>query len=248
MDPHLLNAALAYGRAGWPVMPLAGAEMHGGEMKCSCHWRETCVSPAKHPRTKQGLYDASTDEETIRGWFRSFRTLNIGVRTGIVCDVVDVDEESKTGGDGYESLMAITCHERSGDRDADVLAVWPGPVVRTGHGWHLFLKPQHHSNRAKLMTGIDYRGDGGYIVAPPSVHVTGQRYEWLRKGPMADEPTPWLNILMHPPRCPFVVVRKRSTKVCNVASTHDHGDPLDLVGYFRWVSGIDQMIAGDAGI
>jgi hypothetical protein len=217
-----------------------------GENKCSCHWRDTCVSPAKHPRTTKGLYDASTDEPVIRGWFRSFRNMNIGIRTGVVCDVVDVDRESKTGGNGYDSLMALTRHEPSGDEDADVLAVWLGPVVRTGNGYHLFIRPQQESNRAKMMPGVDYRGDGGYIVASPSRHLNGTQYEWLRKGPMLEDAPPWLALLLHPPTCPYVIVRKRSTKVCGVVASHEHGEPTDLVGYFSWTSGVDRMVAGEA--
>jgi hypothetical protein len=218
----------------------------GGVNKCSCHWRDVCVSPAKHPRTANGLYDASTDETVILGWLKSFRNMNLGIRTGIVCDVVDVDLESKTGGSGYDSLTAITHREPSGDRDADILAIWPGPVVRTGNGWHLFLKPLHTANRAKMMPGVDYRGDGGYIVAPPSIHLNGTRYEWLRKGPMpesTDLPV-WLWLLLNPPTCPYIIQRPRSTKVCKGIASHEHGEPTDLDGYFRWTSGVDLMIGG----
>lgn len=242
-DPHMLNAALAYARAGWPVLPLAGKQP--GEEKCSCHWRDTCVSPAKHPRTKTGLYDASTLESTIRGWFHGFKVMNIGIRTGVVCDVVDVDLESKAGGNGYESLMYVTQHDPSGDSDADVLAVWPGPVVKTGNGWHLYLRPTGGSNRAHLMPGIDYRGDGGYVVAAPSVHVTGRPYAWLRKGALPIEPTPWLSVLLHQPQCPYVDPARRSKKPCHGESSHRHEPTIQDPEGFAWVSGVDRLARGE---
>lgn len=212
MDAAIRDAALRYAAAGWPIMPLAGAERYGSEWKCSCHWRDTCISPAKHPRTTQGLYDASTDPAVIEGWFRAFRTLNIGLRTGVQCDVLDVDAG------GLDSLIAWTKFPAAGTPDEIALALWPGPVARTGKGYHFYLKPQHTSNRAGLLAGLDYRGDGGYVVAPPSLHVNGTRYEWLKKGRLTDAPE-WLVALLYPATCSFVL---RSGRVCGGTGTHKH--------------------------
>lgn len=140
--------------------------------------------------------------------------------------------------------MAITRTTPSGDRDADILGIWPGAVAKTGHGWHLFLKPQHRSNRAKLMAGIDYRGDGGYIVAAPSTHVTGRHYEWLRKGAMPEEAPRWLQVLLHQPSCPYVDPKRRSKKPCGVQASHQH-EPTITDPVVVWESGIDRLIRGE---
>jgi hypothetical protein len=63
------------------------------------------------------------------------------------------------------------------------IAPWehPGPVVRSGGGgWHLLYAPTGLGNRVGLLAGVDWRGRGGLIVAPPSWHASGRRYAWVR--------------------------------------------------------------------
>ena len=55
-----------------------------------------------------------------------------------------------------------------------------GPLTRTGSGWHYYLAPAGSGNRAGLLEHVDWRGVGGYAVAPPSRHASGSRYRWLR--------------------------------------------------------------------
>jgi hypothetical protein len=57
-----------------------------------------------------------------------------------------------------------------------------GPQVRTGGGgWHLWFQTTGYGNRVRLIPGVDWRGGGGYVVAPPSRHATGGDYRWLIK-------------------------------------------------------------------
>jgi hypothetical protein len=57
----------------------------------------------------------------------------------------------------------------------------PGSVVRTGGGgWHLLYAPTGLGNRVGLLPGVDWRGHGGLVVAPPSVHASGRAYRWVR--------------------------------------------------------------------
>jgi hypothetical protein len=59
-------------------------------------------------------------------------------------------------------------------------------VVRTGGGgWHLLYAPTGLGNRVGLLPGVDWRGHGGVIVAPPSIHASGRAYRWVR--PLAGE-------------------------------------------------------------
>ena len=213
--------------AGWPVFPLAGAVEKNGALTCSCWKHDECISPAKHPLTYNGFFDATTDADEVRGWARQYRVANIGLRTGVTCDVLDLDEG------GLESLIGWT---KAGQRDidddvAEVLHIFDGPVARTGKGFHLYVKPTGTGNGAKLLPGVDWRGDGGYVVVPPSHHVNGTTYEWLRKGKLLEAPD-WLEALLHPPTCDFVL---RSGRVCGESKTHAHKE-------VTFTSSVDQVL------
>src|SRR5262245_43748961 len=91
-----MEAALAYAERGWRVFPLHTVDQDGA---CSCG-DDDCHSPAKHPRTRNGVKDATTDEAVIRRWWSKWATANVGVATGDGLGVVDVDPRS----DGNSTL------------------------------------------------------------------------------------------------------------------------------------------------
>ncbi|MEK7315386.1 MAG: phage/plasmid primase, P4 family [Candidatus Eisenbacteria bacterium] len=176
VDPRcdrLLEAALAYGDQGWAVFPL----YHPVGKVCSCE-DPKCSSPGKHPRTVHGLNDASTDPETIRRWWLRWPEANVGIRTGKDSGFVVLDEDPYHGA----------------ERAIEVLATIHGPLPSSlesatgGGGRHfLFAHPGVTiRNRTSLPvpgvdpSGLDVRGDGGYIVAPPSLHLSGAEYQWIR--------------------------------------------------------------------
>ncbi|MDG4788321.1 bifunctional DNA primase/polymerase [Micromonospora sp. WMMD1102] len=184
----LLRAALEYAAAGIPVLPLHSPTGTG----CSCR-RPDCDRPGKHPRwhrslLRHGLHDASTRPELIRRWWTRWPDANLALRTGDRFDVCDVDQPG-----GVAALRALV-------RDRRIT----GPVVRTGSGgWHLYLRPTGAGNRTGLLPGVDWRGAGGYVVAPPSRHASGRDYRWIRppEVPLADCP-PELTVLLFPPAPP----------------------------------------------
>src|SRR5215475_1745030 len=94
----LLDAALAYAARGWHVFPCHTPTAQG----CSCR-RTACNRIGKHPRwyddTKHGLKDATTNEATIRRWWRRWPTANIAIATGAVSGLVILDNDSYKGGD-----------------------------------------------------------------------------------------------------------------------------------------------------
>jgi len=113
----------------------------------------------------RGFLDASTDRTQVLQWWQLFPDANIGLSTGVGFDVLDID--------GPKSVPALQ----------ELLGMdyrHTGPVVRTGKGTHLYFQPlQSGRNRAGLFGGhCDYRGAGGYVVAPPSVHPSGRVYDW----------------------------------------------------------------------
>lgn len=167
-DSSPLTFALAYVRVGIPVLPLHTPD---GRDRCSCS-STTCSSSGKHPRTVHGVKDASTDEGQIRRWWEDrWPEANIGLVTGQASGffVVDVDGE-----EGADQLMSLEL-----DRGEIPQTV----RVQTGSGEHLYFtlpSNQQISNSAgRLEDGLDVRGEGGYVVAPPSLHPSGQRYRWI---------------------------------------------------------------------
>src|SRR5262245_10913133 len=196
--PSMLDAALAYARRGWAVLPIHTVT-HG---QCSCG-NTTCDSPAKHPRTAHGVHDATSDETSICRWWTRWPEANIGIATGAVSGLVALDVDTRH--DGPESLQQlIQAHPTD----------FPETVrsLSGGGGSHLiFASPgQPISNKVGLMPGIDIRGDGGYIVAPPSLHASGNRYAWdpidhpdaMALAPMPD----WLLALVIAPATPRSLV------------------------------------------
>ena len=172
-EGEMLEAALGYARSGWPVFPVWHPTENGG---CSCPSGLDCPSPAKHPMgdlVPRGLKHATTDPDIIRAWWTRRPQANIGMATGRRSGVVVIDVDLDKG--GFETLAAlIHQHEE-----------WPvTPAVRTGGGGlHFFFcypegaKIRNDAGR-KLGPGLDVRGEGGYVLLPPSTHATRRIYEW----------------------------------------------------------------------
>jgi hypothetical protein len=165
MSNLLLKAALHYARMGWPVFPLHSPYKNG----CSCG-NSKCTNIAKHPRTVHGFKDATTDEKQIRKWWKKWPKANIGIRTGVESGIVVLDVDAQHG--GARSLQLL---EKAHG------GLLPCPTVRTGGGGrHKYLSHPGVPIKSKtgIAPGLDIRGDGGYVVAPPSRHSSGKRYEW----------------------------------------------------------------------
>ena len=160
-------AALAYAARGWAVLPLHTPLAQG----CSCG-QDCGTSAGKHPRTAHGLNEASRDPDRIWRWWRRWPTANVGIRTGSESGLVVLDVDARHGGE--ESLAAL---EALYERLPPTLTARSG-----GGGRHLYFQHpgQRVPNSAQVgrLPGLDARGDGGYIVAPPSLHRSGQHYEW----------------------------------------------------------------------
>lgn len=166
MTGTLAQSALWYAEQGIAVFPVQpGGKRPAGVL-------------ARH-----GLKDATTDPATIRAWWNAEPEANIGLPTGLRFDVVDVD-----GLEGQTSRAKLWCDvEGCTDPECDHPGIFGdferellGKVLtpRPG-GMHLYVPPDPSmSNGASLAPGVDYRGRGGYVVAPPSVNSQGI-YRWL---------------------------------------------------------------------
>jgi KaiC/GvpD/RAD55 family RecA-like ATPase len=142
----LLDAALGYAARGWPVFP--------------------CKPGRKEPATAHGVLDATTDEGQIRAWWAAMPDANVAIATGAPGpDVVDVDV--KPEGSGYDALSQIAAA-----RLADGFA---GTVTTPSGGMHLYFAGTGQRNGSVRRAHIDFRGAGGYVLAPPGT-VAGRPY------------------------------------------------------------------------
>lgn len=167
------SAALQYALIGWEVFPVY--EMDG--QRCSCG--HDCGSPGKHPRVINGLLDATSEVQKINEWWTRWPNANIGVKTGhesgiTVMDIDDMDQKRLHD-------IPKTVSSRTGSGGEHHIFAYPGEHVKTV---------------ARVFPGLDSRGDGGYIIVPPSNHASGNCYEWVESPfdgcELGDAPEWWL--------------------------------------------------------
>jgi Bifunctional DNA primase/polymerase, N-terminal len=202
-----LDAALDFAARGLAVFPLNYPVQRDGTLGCSCG-RQDCENPAKHPFWRfapNGLKNATTDPAQVTEWWRRNPSLNIGLATGSVI-VIDVDPRHG----GFETWAALENHH-------DLLPLtWT--VHTGGEGRHLyFAAPDGVTIRnsvGRLGPGLDVRGVGGSIIAPPSRHISGRLYEWLEApddAPLAPLPG-WLIDKLAPPPPPPISLSEFRTR------------------------------------
>jgi hypothetical protein len=157
----LVNYATSYAQSDFPVFPVHAPLKVG---LCDCSNGERCQSPGKHPRTANGFKDATTDELTIRRWWKEAPRANVAIAVPSGYVVLDID--------GQEGIDAL----------AEAGYVIPDtPTATTGKGWHHWFTTNGEGDlppRAGLLPKVDLRGPGSYVVAPPSLHITGRQYRW----------------------------------------------------------------------
>lgn len=152
------DAALVYAAAGLPVFP--------------------CTPGGKAPLTHTGFREATTDPRRIRGWWAWQPGANIGIATGVGVDVLDIDVHP--GGDGYQVLERL-------HRDGLVAGALQSVRTPSG-GVHLYFPSDPDRPRRTWAHGtshVDFRGIGGYVIAPPSIVAvdgTPRHYETIALG------------------------------------------------------------------
>jgi hypothetical protein len=195
-----MDFAKAYAGKGWQSFP--------------------CVAHDKKPLVKWADM-ATTEENMLVGWWDTNPEANIGIacgkRSGIV--VLDVD----AGHGGYETLTELILkYGKLPDT----------PVSETGSGGeHIFFKHpgvEIRNSAGKLGRGLDIRGDGGYVVAPPSIHPNGKVYQWVVRPsefPLADMPE-WMiellqekNEIKEPPQNGSILSGERNNALTQLAGS-----------------------------
>jgi hypothetical protein len=148
------DAAIAYTLWNWPVFPLAK------------HSKLPAVSKANGG---QGFKDAKTDTDRIARWWDRHPDHNIGLATGHAFDAVDID----TRHGGAQSFAEVL-------RRGNVKFDCHGIAITASGGLHLYVPATGKGNFVNMYPGIDFRGLGGYCVAPPStLGSPGRSYSWL---------------------------------------------------------------------
>lgn len=161
-NAEILQAALDYLSLGFSVIPVHSVK----DGRCTCE-RVTCSSPGKHPcvETWRDYQQRRPTEADIRKWFERWPWANVAIITGSISGLLVLDID---GPDGVESI---------GENPLPHTAI----AETGGGGWHyLFKYPEGETigNKTGILPGVDIRAEGGYIVAPPSVHKSGKLYEW----------------------------------------------------------------------
>jgi len=144
----MLSSALALASHGMAIFP--------------CRVRD------KRPATANGCNDATRNPDRIRDWWKTDPDFNVAIATGTPSGVFVVDVDADDGDDGEIHLCK--------------LGVLPATVeVITARGRHLYFrmpKAPIGNSASKIAPHVDVRGTGGYVLAPPSMHPSGKRYEW----------------------------------------------------------------------
>lgn len=236
----LLDAALEYASKGFAVLPLHFPIIKNGIAYCSCQQGSDCESIGKHPSTDHGVYDATCDVDQIKSWWLETPKANIGIATGIDSGFISVD---------CDSLCVI-------DR-ADTLGLPLSPRVETGNGQHIWLAHPGFNvpNKIKI-DGFDFRGDGGLVVAPPSLHANGKRYRWLvsLETPLSACPEWLLELFKQQPQTQIETSEARTAisdqpyglgalkKATNEIRSTTNGHRNNI--FFKAVSQMAQLVAG----
>jgi hypothetical protein len=188
----MLDAALAYAAQGFEVLPLNYPTAVGEHAACSCGNANCGKSIGKHPLAAlapRGSTDATTDPATIRAWWGAYPLANIGMTLeGLV--VVDVDP--RHGGD--ESIRRFQReHPLPSTR-----------LIMTGSaGAHFIFRGTPGKAYQDILSagfpGVDIKAGGGaYIVAAPSLHASGGRYQVFQANEIAPLPEVLEMILSKP--------------------------------------------------
>lgn len=205
---RLIDRALSYAAVDVPVFP---------------------VSLEKRPLTRNGFKDATKDQSQISNWWRKWVTAGIGAPTGEASGLLVVDSDPRHGGD---ASLAELCEEFGMEWLENTLTVRSG-----GGGHHFYFQYPSGLNirnsAGKLGEGLDVRGEGGYIILPPSPHPSGKTYtvqeparaapcpQWLierlKVERLVERPSISLSVSFDPRAGPSIPAGERNEKLFKIA-------------------------------
>ncbi|MBN2074215.1 MAG: bifunctional DNA primase/polymerase [Dehalococcoidales bacterium] len=178
--------AIRYAKAGFPVFPCCWPDPTK-DYACGCGRGHKGRDIGKVPLTKNGLKDATTNIELIDRWWTRHPVSNVGLAIPDGYFVLDVDIEHS----GYESLEKLQ----------EITVELPKTLLITtgsggSHYWYKTDVPIRNTARLAGLDGLDIRGIGGYVIAPPSMHRSGEQYmkSPVWPGPITKAPKELINL------------------------------------------------------
>jgi hypothetical protein len=213
---QIINA-LHYASRGWPILPLHNPTQDG---ECSCQ-KTNCSSVGKHPRISGGFHKSSTNQDLIQNWWATWPRANIGIATGQKSKllVIDIDDRKQ----GFESWINWSQNK---DIHTDLIAL-------SGNGKHLYFQlseDEMFKSCVNLLPGVDVRADGGFIVAPGSLHFSGRFYKWEVEGSPAPLPDVLKGLLKADP---LQTTLSKSSKSHSLAQGQRNTFLIKLSGFLK---------------
>ena len=210
VSPLLHDYTTEYMKMGWSVIPIFHVN---GECACG---NASCDSPGKHPPLYWSKYQLEkATPKALAGWSKRWPVSNVGIVTGAISGLFVVDV------DGDEGEVNLRNHG----------SLPQTPTVKTSKGHHYYFKHPGYdiSNRGKFLPKVDTRGDGGYVVLPPSNHLSGITYEWVEglepwTVPLADAPRWLLELIQEGKRS-----RRKAKKHADIAGQVEEGKRNDTL-------------------
>lgn len=174
----ILDEALKYVAFGFRVFPVHGIDNQG---LCTCG-SPACQAAAKHPRTYQGVKDATSDPEVVKRWWSMWPNANVALACGPGSGVFVVDIDPRH--DGHNSIEEFELNREEGPLPPTLVA------ASGGGGRHLFFRWPEGGvpGRNPWLPGVEVKAEGGYVVLPPSRHISGGTYSWVSKYEPATAP------------------------------------------------------------
>ncbi|HLG18378.1 MAG TPA: bifunctional DNA primase/polymerase [Bdellovibrionota bacterium] len=171
------EAAQEYAERAHKVFPVYAVDEFGN---CRCRAGTACNSPGKHPAVSNWKVEATNDPNRAGQWFGGEMRHNIGLATGAASGVSVLDIDEREGLASFVELFGYSPENH------------PGYKVKTPRGWHTYFQydPTVSENRVGLLPGLDFRSDGGYVVAPPSTHSSRKSYYEIYDGHTESAPLP----------------------------------------------------------
>jgi hypothetical protein len=222
-SPSLVAVARACLARGWSVIPV---EPRG--KRPTVAWLE--------------FQHRSPTEREVAQWFGRRRDANLAIVTGAVSGLMVLDVDPRHGGDA--SLAALEAGHDALPRTVE--------AITGGGGRHCYFEHPGGTvpNRVGIAPGIDLRGDGGVVVAPPSVHSSGRRYAWALgrapdQAPLAPLP-PWVLAFARPagPRAGHSTAHWRTLVRDGVQEGERNNAIASFAGHLLW-HGVDPQVAGE---
>lgn len=178
----IFQAAIKYAKVNIPVFPVHSII----DGTCTCK-NKSCHHPGKHPITKHGYKDASTDLAIINQYWEQFPFANVAIATGKKSGLIVLDIDPRNGGEDSLNKLIKQCGSLPNTLT----------VISGSGGLHLYFSAPKEpiKSQSNFRPGIDIQAENASIIAPPSDHISGNKYGFKNKDKPAELPLYLLNLL-----------------------------------------------------